>query len=76
MDDLKAVPAARLRQLGRQSYVPVWRAMQGFTDLERLGDDRLLDHSKIRLVEPFSRGAVAMGTLSFAVVRTGRGASR
>ena len=27
-----AVPAARLRDLGRQPYEPVWRAMQAFTD--------------------------------------------
>lgn len=32
MDDLKPLRSARVRELGRQSYVPVWRAMQGFTD--------------------------------------------
>ena len=28
----RPVPAARLRDLGRQPYEPVWRAMQAFTD--------------------------------------------
>ncbi|MBX3713654.1 MAG: lipoyl(octanoyl) transferase LipB [Lysobacter sp.] len=31
------VPPARVRDLGRQPYEPVWRAMQGFTDLR--GED-------------------------------------
>lgn len=32
MDDLSDRRRAYVRQLGRQSYVPVWRAMQGLTD--------------------------------------------
>ncbi len=35
MDDLgarKAPPQAQVRELGRQPYEPVWRAMQAFTD--------------------------------------------
>ncbi len=32
MDDLNTVRPVLVRQLGRQSYEPVWRAMQGFTD--------------------------------------------
>lgn len=31
MDDLTALPG-RVRELGRQAYEPVWRAMQRFTD--------------------------------------------
>jgi lipoyl(octanoyl) transferase len=30
--DTRVLPAARLRDLGRRSYEPVWRAMQAFTD--------------------------------------------
>lgn len=29
---MNGVPLARLRDLGRQPYLPVWRAMQAFTD--------------------------------------------
>ncbi len=32
MSGRDAVPPARLRQLGRREYEPVWRAMQRFTD--------------------------------------------
>ena len=32
MDDLTPLPC-RVRELGRQPYEPVWRAMQGFTDV-------------------------------------------
>ena len=32
MDDLTPLPC-RVRELGRQPYEPVWRAMQRFTDV-------------------------------------------
>jgi lipoyl(octanoyl) transferase len=35
--DACALPSARLRDLGRQPYEPVWRAMQAFTDARDAG---------------------------------------
>ena len=41
MDDLTALPC-RVRELGRQAYEPVWRAMQRFTDArDDITDDEI-----------------------------------
>ena len=48
--DTRALPTAQLRDLGRQPYEPVWRAMQAFTDArdEATGDELwLVEHDPV-----------------------------